>query len=156
MNMRNEEEMSPVQGLSPGRSICVVCGEEFVPAFRHPQQQCCKCSPCIRKRAAERQRKSVARHRHDREYRRKTARRKHEEYMRRKVRKASQPPEPLTPSKPPSKPPAKPSRSTITPHNLDAFFLGLISYATGTTDAEELNRLCGRCYEIGRNVHLRL
>jgi hypothetical protein len=92
-----------------------------------------------------RQRKSTQRHRKDRTHRLKTSRRKHKEYLRRKERKSQCPP--------PER--AETWHDPVTPRNLDLYFLGLISYATGTTNAADLSRLRSRCYEIGKNICLR-
>lgn len=125
--------------------ICVACGRRFIPSFRHPHQKYCKHPQCIRDRNVLRQRKSTQQHRKDRTHRLKTSRRKHKEYLRRKERKSQRPP--------PER--AETWHDPVTPRNLDLYFLGLISYATGTTNATDLSRLRSRCYEIGKNICLR-
>lgn len=130
----------------PEYLICAACGRRFIPSFRHPHQKYCKHPQCIRDRNASRQRKSAQRQRKDRAHRLKTSRRKHKEYLRRKERKSQHPP--------PER--AETWYDPVTLRNLDLYFMGLISYATGTTNAADLSSLRNRCYEIGKNVCLRM
>jgi hypothetical protein len=141
------ENRSPCEGRQtqkPCHNICNTCGREFVTSFRHPHQKYCKHPQCIRKRNAVRKKNNTKLLLKNTKYLSQTSQRKHEEYMRRKARNAqvrSSNGEPMPPYQ------------AVTARNLNVYFIGLISYATGTTDASELERLQGRCYEIGKNVN---
>ncbi|MBN2643294.1 MAG: hypothetical protein JXR78_16705 [Victivallales bacterium] len=125
------------------RKVCQVCGREFISAFRHPHQKYCSHPECVRERNAARQLKCARQHRKDKAYHHKVSRRKHEEYLRRKERNAQGPP---------PKQQSEAWYDPVTLKNIDSYFMGLISIATGTSDTDILGSLRNRCYEIGRSI----
>ena len=125
------------------RKVCQACGREFLPAFRHPHQKYCSHPECVRERNAARQRQCARQHRRDKAYHQKTSQRKHEEYLRRMERKAQHSPPELR---------SETWHDPVTLKNIDSYFMGLISIATGTSDTDTLGCLRNRCYEIGRSI----
>ena len=146
MNIGNSSQTETRQCVNPLTKTCAACGVMFTPEHRHPQQKYCRTAQCLRNRAAARKRKSERQQRKDKDCRKRTSQRKHDEYIRRKAAK-TQRAGPFCPEKPRCDP--------LTPQNMGIYFLGLISYATGTTDAYALNSLREHCYEIGKNICLR-
>jgi len=144
MNMGSSD---PVPDQQTERKVCAACGREFIPAFRHPHQKYCSHPECVCERNAARQRRCAQQHRKDKNHRLKTSRRKHEEYLRRKTRKSEHSP-----------PEARGGawHDPVTLRNIESYFMGLICFATGTSDADVLGRLRDRCYEIGKSVCLRI
>lgn len=125
------------------RKVCQACGREFIPAFRHPHQKYCSNPECVRERNAKRQHECARRHRKDTAYQQKVSQRKHEEYLRRKARRAQ---------RPPPEPQPEAWHDPVTLKNIDSYFMGLISIATGTSDTDTLGSLRDRCYKIGRSI----
>ena len=145
--MENSKPDEPQQQASASsRNICNACGCKFTPSFRHSHQKYCMSPQCMRDRNAVRKKQNTKLHLKDADYRKRTSRRKHDEYERRK-----------TSSRHPRAPESVPPPScdpVVTALNLDVYFMGLISYATGTKSASDLTRLLDHCYEIGKNICL--
>ncbi len=145
--MENSKPDETLQASTSIRNICDVCGSEFTASFRHSHQKYCMYPQCTRDRNAVRKKKNTKLQLKNADYRARTSQRKHEEYVRRKARNRQQ----QAPDTGPM-----PFYEPVTARNLDVYFMGLISYATGTKSASDLTRLRDHCYEIGKNICLRV
>lgn len=125
------------------------CGCLFVPSKFHPNQKYCNCKKCLKYAGRKRQQKHYNKNLKNEEFQRELSKRKARERLRRKEREeeVQNALKNVSTSKELSN---TASASLLGIH----FFKGLLSFQTGSSDAEEIDALICKCHDRGKELTL--